>query len=546
MAPILDESLLAHTREVRREDHLQVEPGLLESIRSWLHNHEAESAQAATHLVLENYPDWWSKNNRRSQLPGLTINGDDLEELYSHIGCLHDLRIPLTLQEKRTPLFRFFQDVEAWGSAKDSISSNRLVGPDTDLTKLIGTFMGKVFPPSSNRLFIDAAVFDATGVEQTKGLKKTSLRLVWPSIVVDQDRAITVQTSFVHQLTLASEEGGAVAELQTELQTQNRDNAWYRVFSDGAFGSNRPGVRMPLCDSVSPLPLRAPEKRPFVPVGMLRFSYTTDHQMKAIEWLCKREELNANEWVKLGAIRVTDAAAELSNYNAPTSQTRPTPKGSTKTGRIKVRTVGGSDGADARQEPRRVLEQRAGTTVTVKRRLAVAPQQFRESMERQMGQASMNPDGAWVWRQPSGEAHVTMYAEDKRVLVVGLCNQVRSLLVTISQFCEAEENQKPFWPQGPPSAAYAPAQDTGFADGEVTSILGQLRCAETEFNPEGQGELQLQEGCMVTVLADPEAEHTSGANRWVYGRNETTQQVGWFPLSHTKSASNEQQLRQEH
>ena len=537
MAPILDEDLLAHTREVRKEDQLQVEPGLLESIRAWLQSHEADSTLSATHTVLENYPDWWSRNNRRSQLPGLAISGDDLEDLYQHVGRLHDLRIPLTLQERRTPLFRFFQDIEAWGSTKDSISSDRLVGTNADLTRLIGTFMGKVFPPNGNRLFLDAAVFDTTGVEQTKGLRKTSLRLVWPSIIVDQDRAITVQTSLVHQLTIANEDGGALAELQAELQTHNRDNAWYRVFSDGPYGNNRPGVRMPLCDSVSPLPLRAPEKRPFVPVGMLRFSYTSENQLKAIEWLCKQEELNAHEWVKLGTIRVMDATVQLSRYEAPAAQNRPAPKGTTKTGRIKVRTVGGSDGAEARREPRRVLEQRAGTTVTVKRRLAVGPDLFCEKMERQMGQASMNPDGAWVWRQPNGEAHITMYAEDRRITVVGLCNQVRSLLVTISQFCEAEESQKLFWPQGLPSAAYAPAQDTGFTDGEVFSIIGQLRYTETEFNPEGQGELQLQEGAMVTVLADPEAEHTSGANRWVYGRSEATQQVGWFPLSHTKSNS---------
>ena len=164
MAPILDEDLLAHTREVRKEDQLQVEPGLLESIRAWLQSHEADSTLSATHTVLENYPDWWSRNNRRSQLPGLAISGDDLEDLYQHVGRLHDLRIPLTLQERRTPLFRFFQDIEAWGSTKDSISSDRLVGTNADLTRLIGTFMGKVFPPHGNRLFLDAAVLDRKSV----------------------------------------------------------------------------------------------------------------------------------------------------------------------------------------------------------------------------------------------------------------------------------------------------------------------------------------------------------------------------------------------
>merc|ERR1712203_858919 len=40
-------------------------------------------------------------------------------------------------------------------------------------------------------------------------------------------------------------------------------------------------------------------------------------------------------------------------------------------------------------------------------------------------------------------------------------------------------------------------------------------------------------GEFVRVTNDPEGESGNEQDRWVYGRSEETQQVGWFPLSHT-------------
>ena len=59
---------------------------------------------------------------------------------------------------------------------------------DSALTRLIGTVVGEVFP--SHGGFLDVAVYNATGLSQTKGVRKTSLRLVWPGILIDADRAV--------------------------------------------------------------------------------------------------------------------------------------------------------------------------------------------------------------------------------------------------------------------------------------------------------------------------------------------------------------------
>ena len=59
-----------------------------------------------------------------------------------------------------------------------------------------------------------------------------------------------------------------------------------------------------------------------------------------------------------------------------------------------------------------------------------------------------------------------------------------------------------------------------------------LRSTVTNFEPEGSTELKLKIGDVVSVTHDPEMVQAN-ANRWVYGTNETTQDTGWFPLSHT-------------
>jgi hypothetical protein len=222
--------------------------------------------------------------------------------------------------------------------------------------------------------------------------------------------------------------------------------------------------------------------------------------------------------------------------------------------------------------------ERSGQLLMVERRFNGLADQFCENMENHLGKATVEADGALVWKQPGGEARIMMYAEDKRVKVVGRPNQVRSLVVIVAPFTEAQQGYGPAIsrPDGPgllphgrlPSAAYAPdgleetethqdgagnraedgmqqgANNLGAEEEELqqeenslslaeTSICKQLRYAIQAFEPQGQGELALGDGEAVRVVHDPEGEHGSGQDRWVYGRSETTGQTGWFPLSHT-------------
>mmetsp|Transcript_102353 Transcript_102353/g.319854 ORF Transcript_102353/g.319854 Transcript_102353/m.319854 type:complete len:567 (+) Transcript_102353:98-1798(+) len=556
MAPSADEDLLAWAREVRGDEQLQADPAVLEQVRAFLWAKQAESVRTATHVVLEGYPDWWARGRRAP--PGLEIERqEDLEELYRHAGALFSLGIPLTLAERRTSAFRFFQDVEAWGTRETAMTVEELVGPDEPLTRLVGTVMAEVFPQHAQPGgFLDAAVYDATGLSQTKGVRKTSLRLVWPRIVVDSDRASRVRDLLVKRVAAAAAEE-PLAALQGRLRELCAGNAWHSVFGDAAYAV-RSSVRMPLCDRVSPLPLRAAERRPLAPVGVLRFDFA-EGKMK-VEWLCRQAELEGAEWIKIGCVR-QPPDAQLTEWTAPAwPANQPIPTSSTRTGRVKVRTTGGSDGSGARLRAVKAAPapERAGQLLTVERRFSLAPEQLCERMEQHLGKAFVEPDGAFVWKQPGGDARIVMYADDKRLKVVGRPNQVRSLVVIVAPFTEAQpapgqqgwaQAAGPQMPDGRnPSEAYAPlageggGQDAGSKAQEAAAspstegarpLTGQLRIARQGFEPQGQGELELTEGMLVRITHDPEGEHGSCEDRWVYGCSEANGQLGWFPLSHT-------------
>jgi len=564
MAPNNEENLLAWAQEIRGVETLQAEPSFLEKIRVFLTSREAESAKVATHTVLENYPDWWV-NGRRAP-PGLDVQGsEDLKELYRCMGALFSLGIPLTLAERRTTAFRLFQDVEAWGTREAAIPMEDLIGTDTALTRLIGTVIGEVFPGHAG--FLDVAVFDATGLSQTKGVRKTSVRLVWPGIVVDSDRAARVRDLLVHRLAAASKEEGPIADLEARLKGLSSSNLWHSVIGDAAYAS-RANVRMPLCDRVSPLPLRAPEHRPLAPVGVIRFTFGSDGKMHG-EWLCRQGELDDAEWIKIGALRQPEEA-QLTEWSVPAWQgSQPVPPSSTRTGRVKVRTAGGSDGGGGlRLRATKVSAnqpERAGQLLTVERCFTSDADQFCEKMDEHLGKAMVEPDGAFVWKQPGGDARIVLYADDKRVKVVGRPNQVRSLVVIVAPFTEeapglglsatgptATRQQGPGpLPDGRlPSAAFSPpdagAGTWASGDSEVAAAgqnseqqqgalppEGQQRVAKEDFEPQGQGELALTRGEAIHVTHDPEGEHGNGQDRWVYGCAEASGQCGWFPLSHT-------------
>jgi len=577
MAPAPDEDPLARVREVRgtAEQLEESDRAALDEIRIFLQCHEAEAVRTATHSVLENYPDWWCRGRRAP--PGLSLESEsELEEFHKAIGKLHNLGIPLTLAERRTPLFRFFQELDAWGTREASMPVEELMGPECDLALLLGSVIGEVFPGHGG--FLDAAVYDATGLSQTKGVRKTSLRIVWPNIVVDSERAARVRDLVVHRLNAVMAEGGAISKLEADLRQYSSQNAWHSVFGDAAYGV-RSNVRMPLCDRVSPLPLRAPEQRPLTPVGVLRFTYQSDGKLKAAEWLCQQTDLDGAEWVKIGSLRRAPDV-QLTEWSVPTyAASQPIPPSSTRSGRVKVRTAGGSDAMVGSAAPRNAARaalkmssapERAGQLLTVERHFSGSADQFADKMEQHLGKATVEADGSYVWRQPAGDARIVMFPEDQRVKVIGRPNQVRSLVVIVSPYTEALQvlgcpmtNRQPTLPPNgrAPSAAYAPDKEAptpatssaataseekeavtkeqaaegneAIQPAEAESMIDRPCVAKQVFQPQGEGELELAEGDAIVITHDPDGQDGNSQDRWVYGRNEARNgDSGWFPLSH--------------
>lgn len=563
--------LVERARE--RCENLQADGDLLAKISSFLNSHTSETAKDATHLILENYPDWWvtGKLGGRRAPPGLLFDqgSQDEEELYKYAAILHGKGIPLTLAERRSATFRLFQDIDIWGSAEESMPVEQLLNPESSLVAVLAKAMLDTFPPSitgDKNQFLDASIYDASGLSQTKGLRKTSIRIVWPSITVDADRALRFRDFLISRLQTAAtaESGGAVADLEAQLRQYGAHNSWHSVLGDASYGQ-RSVVRMPLSDRVSPLPLRAPEGRPFIPMGVLRLTFPEENVKKAqmkVDWLCRQGELESADWVKIGTVRLEEKA-QLTEWNVPSLPVGPMLSSLGRGVRVKVRTQGGSDGGGGLRMAGAITQrstplERAGQIVEVHRRFSANwdMQGFCDKMEKQCGQSTIQDNGVVTWRNPTNDARIEMHEEDRKITVVGKPNQVRSLIVFVSQFTEAcpglGQNSSPNVANvnrsgynNAPGSAFAPAgqlsgddvqqetvTDNNQNESENGPAMGQLRVAHMDFEAEGTGELTLKVDETVRVTFDePGADSES---RWVYGKNEVSGECGWFPLDHTK------------
>mmetsp|Transcript_58917 Transcript_58917/g.140625 ORF Transcript_58917/g.140625 Transcript_58917/m.140625 type:complete len:570 (+) Transcript_58917:139-1848(+) len=553
--------LLKTIQEVRHVTSIDADPNLLQQIAEFLQSHLAESPQEASHLVLESYPDWWCRCFKA--VAGLTISSSEDEQLYQHVATLYRAGIPLTLAERRTPLFRFFLEIEAWGTAKESISQDELIGIENPLTTLLGKIVGEAFP---GREFLDVAVLDSSGMSQTKGMQKLSIRLVWPGLVVDAERAVRLRDFIVNRLVMQTDEGGALANLEAKLKEHNPKNSWFSVFSDAAF-LNRYTVRMPLNDRVSPAPLRAPENRPFKPVGVLRFAYSDDKKM-AVEWICQPADLDLSEWVKIGCVRAA-ASGELSEWAVPpttSSLGQPNTAKAFRGGRVKIRSSGGSDAVVVtRVCPNRIAPplERAGAHISVDRQVT-SMEKLVAIMDQHLSKAVVENDGAMVWHHNGGEAKVVVNIAEKSVKVMGRSKQVCNLVVMLNPVTDAvatfgklpRHTTSRVAPVALPSIPRANGTEAPEAQAAVASTTSEIVATSADtgsiatatahvgsqgehrlvcqtFDSVGDGELALDQGDKVVIVHDPEACNASTSDRWVYGKNEANGACGWFPLSHT-------------
>lgn len=581
------EELVARVKKFREVESIQHEniqnvPTLLEKISKFLQDHETSSINDCTHTVFDNYSDWWMNNKPTYKLA--VAEDNTVDQLHRMIAQLYDLGIPLTLTEKRTPVIRFIQEVEILGNQDECVSASELVDCQGAFMKLLGKIMGELYPRQPNN-FLDCVIFDSTGLSRTKGIMKTSMRLVWSNIAIDRTRAGKIYDYVV--LKFQESQDPAIEELKERfLKLNSKDNQWNNVFSDSVYFSPL-GVRMPLCDRVSPAPLKKPEKRPFKPLGVIRCNYSITENGNEFQFAERfpSDALTREEWIKIGCVRL-DAGVEQTEWQAPNfvpptasrnrDYVRAEP-GARQPGAVRRRTMGGSD-RPSRPQTRSHQQTQLETLVTVQREFEGSLARFREHLENAgliTDKESITEDAErLVWRQPGDTGRIEMNASNHRVYLTGKTHQVRSLCKTVTPFCRPADDAASYIAEtarssrpgsragsrpgvkfeGKPSDVYAPTRTAGYAPSAVyapsnrsvhsnTSLasttranmqLPAQRClAHREFVQEGQDELELQVGDHLTIVHDPDAT-TANVARWVHGSNDRTKEKGWFPLSYTR------------
>ena len=598
MAASTGAELVARVKKFREVESLQHEniqnvPELLEKISKFLQDHETSITNDCTHTVFDNYSDWWMNNKPTYKLS--VAEDNTVDQLHRMVAQLYDLGIPLTLTEKRTQVIRFIQEVEIWGTQDDCVSASELVDCQGAFMKLLGKIMGEIYPGQPNN-FLDCVIFDSTGLSRTKGIMKTSVRLVWSSIVVDRTRAGKIYDYVVFKFK-DSQDPDIKALEERFLKLNSKDNQWNNVFSDSVYFS-RLGVRMPLCDRVSPAPLKKPEKRPFKPLGVIRCNYSITENGNEFQFAERfpSDALTREEWIKIGCVRL-DAGVEQTEWQAPNfvpptasrnrtggtgggvndrDYVRAEP-GARQPGAVRRRTMGGSD-RPSRPQTRSHQQTQQETLVTVQREFEGSLAGFREHLEKAgliKDKENITEDAErLVWRQPGDTGRIEMKASNHRVYLTGKAHQVRSLCRTVTPFCRPADDAASYIAgtarrsrpgsragsrpgvefEGNPSDVYAPNRTAGYAPSAVyapsnrsvhsnTSLAStnranmqlpaERRLAHREFVQEGQGELELQVGDHLTIVHDPDAT-IANVDRWVHGSNDRTKEKGWFPHSYTR------------
>lgn len=296
-------------------------PEFLEDASNFLKGHETACKRQYTHSVFENYTDWWTSKRPTYRLD--ISDGDAVNRLHDIIAMCYQLGLPLTLSEARSPVFRFVLEVDIWGREGAGVGPGSHVGTSELLDtcgpflRVIGRAMRELFPAAGeNALDMDLVVFDATGRHVSQAAHKTSLRLVWPTVVVDAARAKRVRDHIVERFVTST--AADVVALGDRIAECHTWNSWYTVFRSSFYTTAAPDLRMPLCDRVTPAPLKKPEGRPFQPLGIWRITKPKLSETNTVTWeqLFFPAQLPNHLWVRAGSIRL-DGGEELTDWTEP-------------------------------------------------------------------------------------------------------------------------------------------------------------------------------------------------------------------------------------
>lgn len=532
----------------------------LEKVCRFLREHESPSSTDCTHSVFDNSQDWW-QGTRPTYM--LAIGDDEtLSSLYKYIGNLYDMGIPLTLTEMRTPQFCFVQDVNILGSQHQTVEAAELLGDNLPFLQHLGKAVGEVYP---NEPELDLVMFDATGKSMLKGVQKTSVRLVWANIVVDNDRAKRIHDFVVHKFNRSSDT--SLKEFAKRIQSCSASpqcNQWSDVFNDVIYAQKKHGIRMPFCDIVSPRPLPKPEGRPFVPCGVARFKYNKG-TLQSMDRICTtKDELQNSEWLKLGCIRRA-INTPLTEWKAPTwvgqhslapslsgGRSQPQPS------KVNVRTKGGSPGD--RPAPVRIQlaynELRGlfyGTTGEFRQKF--------EKVVRSHDQEFVQDNNTLKWQRTEDPTQrVEFNASTHTVRIFGNRQQISNYLEAMRSFVSTPRGVRTstgcsragrsrehtrlqpssvFAPQVAHVASVAesgerrPVEDQSARCDVAPDRQSNVRVAWQDSIAKGATELSFSAGDMINIIQDP--GDSTNINRWVFGQIMTTKQTGWFNFAFTQS-----------
>ena len=154
-----------------------------------------------------------------------------------------------------------------------------------------------------------AVVFEANGWSQQKGLQKVSYHLVFPDIIVDQNRADLLRHTIVESFIYHSREDvgdPAVRKLLDIAVSMRPCNDWRNIMDSSESGKN--GLRMPFCDKAfrddigNGHKVVRREYRPCVAVGCFEFKVDRDGAFKVTHEK-KPNDLLVKEWIRLGSCR---------------------------------------------------------------------------------------------------------------------------------------------------------------------------------------------------------------------------------------------------
>ena len=379
--------LLANNMKIRRQVLLDaaVVESLAETAR-YLEARETGNPEDATHLVLKNFGDWWCGQNSTKRLAV-----GSLEVFYDHIAKMYKLGVPLTLGERLTEQFSFFQDIEIRGSKDGKIDYQDIVGADSAFLLFLGRIMADLFPKEQ----LQVIVLDASGRSKQLGVEQTAVRLVWQvvsgrsarAIVVDSQKANHIVDHMINKASGSRDQN--IGELLQRAHAFSPFNTWKSIFvSDVNYGNGihrdrqRPIIRMTLNDGVDDCPMRGPQQRPLKPVFIHRFSRENNMRDWKVEqqWpsdkgadpeLCLED---CAKLVKMTSIRQA-SGTPLTDWVAPSC------RGNEPTKQIKTRTTAGS--LDYGRPPCRLVP------TLVKRTLAFPGdmEEFRSKIVRELGQS---------------------------------------------------------------------------------------------------------------------------------------------------------------